>query len=152
MGPNGFAQGSKALNTFVDNLIYACSRVAAHGLTILIEPLNHYDAPNYFLQNTDQASAIIQTVNAPNLKLMFDCYHIQIMQGDISRRLIALQSIIGHVQIASVPDRAEPDTGELNYRHVLKVLDEIGFDQPIGAEYRPRTTVQAGLGWMDLFR
>ena len=146
----GIAQGVDAHKTFIDNLAYACSRAKPHEINILIEPLNHYDAPGYFLQTSTQAKIIIDEVASDNLKLMFDCYHIQIMEGDISRRLTALKTIIGHVQIASVPDRAEPDSGELCYRHVFKLLDEIGYDKPIGAEYRPRSKVEAGLGWMNL--
>lgn len=144
----GMAQDESAHKTFVDNLRYATAQAKPHGITILIEPLNHWDAPDYFLQTSTQAQAIIDEIAADNLKLMFDCYHIQIMEGDISRRLMALLPIIGHIQIASVPRRAEPDAGELDYRHVLKTLDEIGYNKPIGAEYRPTTTVAAGLGWM----
>ena len=146
----GIAQGSDTHKTFVNNLAYACSQAKPHDIEILIEPLNHFDVPGYFLQTSTQAKIIIDEVASDNLKLMFDCYHIQIMEGDISRRLSALKPIIGHVQVASVPDRAEPDSGELCYRHVLKVLAEMGYDKPIGAEYRPTTTVEAGLGWMNL--
>ena len=148
----GIAQGQKAYNTFIENLFYATSQANKHNITMLIEPLNRYDVPGYFLQSTDQAENIIEKIGVSNLKLLFDCYHVQIMEGDISRRLLALQSIIGHIQIASVPDRTEPDVGELNYQHLLQVLENIGYDRPIGAEYHPRGTTQAGLGWMDLFR
>lgn len=144
----GFAAGDAAHETYVENLRYALSHARAHGITILIEPLNRYDAPNYFLATSEQAKAIIDEVADDGLKLMFDCYHIQIMEGDISRRLKSLKPIIGHIQIASVPERAEPDTGELDYRHVFKVLAEIGYTAPLGAEYKPRTTTDAGLGWM----
>lgn len=148
----GFAKGDAAHATFMENLRYATSQAGAHGITILIEPLNHYDAPDYFLQTSKQAKAIIDEVGASNLKLMFDCYHLQIMEGDISRRLASLKPIIGHIQIAAVPDRGEPDRGELDYRHVLKVLDEIGYTAPIGAEYKPRATTDEGLGWMASFK
>jgi len=146
----GFAEGNTAHKTYVENLRYALSAVQAHGITILIEPLNRYDAANYFLRTSEQAKAIIDEVASDGLKLMFDCYHIQIMEGDISRRLKSLQSIIGHIQIASVPDRAEPDAGELDYRHILELLEEIGYTAPIGAEYKPRSTTDEGLGWMSL--
>lgn len=148
----GFASGEVAHKTFIDNLRYATTNAAKHKITILIEPLNHYDAPNYFLQNTTQAKAIIEEVGVKNLKLMFDCYHIQIMEGDVSRRLEALKPITGHIQIASVPDRAEPDEGELDYRHILKVIDDIGYTAPIGAEYKPTYATEDGLGWMDDLR
>lgn len=144
----GFAQGQAAHEVFVENLSYACECASKHGITILIEPLNKYDAPNYFLQTSSQAKKIIEDVGADNIKLMFDCYHLQIMEGNISRRLIELKSIIGHIQIASVPLRQEPNKGELDYRHIFKVLIDNGFDKPIGAEYKPATTTQEGLNWI----
>ena len=147
----GFAEGIAAHETFVANLTHACDMAAATGKTILIEPLNHHDAPGYFLQTSQQARAIIEAVARDNLKLMFDCYHLQIMEGDISRRLRDLMPLIGHIQIASVPDRAEPDHGELSYGHVFGVLEELGYSAPIGAEYKPRTDTEAGLGWMKAF-
>lgn len=148
----GFAGGPKAHATFIENLHYAAEKAARHGITILIEPLNHYDAPNYFLGTSAQAKAVIHEVGMANLKLMFDCYHLQIMEGDITRRLASLMPIIGHIQIASVPDRAEPDRGELDYGHVFNALDGLGYTAPLGAEYRPRGTTEEGLGWMDPFR
>jgi len=143
----GFASGDVAHQTFIENLRYAVAQAAEHGITILIEPLNHHDAPGYFLQTSSQASAIIEAVGADNLKLMFDCYHLQIMEGDISRGLAAMMPIIGHIQIASVPDRGEPDSGELDYEHVFGVLEALGYKAPIGAEYKPRDGTDKGLGW-----
>ncbi|NKC04227.1 hydroxypyruvate isomerase family protein [Brucella haematophila] len=145
----GKAEGEAAHRTFVANLAYACEQAAAHDITILIEPLNHRDAPGYFLKTSGQAIVIINQVAASNLKLMFDCYHLQIMEGDISKRLEALQPHIGHVQIAAVPDRAEPDHGELDYRHIVRLLDTLGYEKPVGAEYRPKTTTDAGLSWLS---
>lgn len=144
----GFAHGDEAHTTFTENLAYACSQAASHGITILIEPLNRYDAPGYFLQTATQAKAIIDEVGLPNLKLMFDCYHLQIMGGDICRSLNDLMPIIGHVQFAGVPGRNEPDGGELNYRHIFKHLDELGYAAPLGAEYKPLAGTDAGLGWI----
>lgn len=144
----GFSQGLAAHATFADNLAYACEAAAPHGITILIEPLNPYDAPGYFLNSSAQAADIIAQVGAPNLKLMFDCYHLQIIEGDLTRRLDALMPIIGHIQFASVPARAEPDEGEVNYAHIFAHLDTLGYDAPLGAEYKPRGTVEAGLGWL----
>ncbi len=146
----GNASGDPACKTYIENLRYATRKADKLDITILIEPLNHYDAPGYFLSNTEQAKRILDEVAAPNLKLMFDCYHLQIMQGDISRSLLELMPIIGHIQIASVPDRSEPDGGELNYRHIINLLKDIGYSHPIGAEYNPRTSVEAGLGWINL--
>lgn len=145
----GFASGEKAHTTFISNLRYATEKAAQHGITILIEPLNHHDAPGYFLQTSEQAKSIIDEVATDNLKLMFDCYHLQIMEGDISRRLENLLPIIGHIQIASVPDRAEPDHGELNYEHIYGVLRDLGFGAPLGAEYKPVSTTDDGLTWLE---
>ena len=146
----GFAKGEAAHKTFVANLRYALARVEGKSLTLLIEPLNHHDAPGYFLQTADQAAEIIAEINDPNLKLMFDCYHLQIMQGDLSRLLKRMLPVTGHIQIAAVPSRAEPDEGELDYRHILKHVDSIGYEGYIGAEYHPRSSTEAGLGWLKL--
>ena len=134
--------------TFITNLSYACDLAAVHGIGILIEPINHHDIADYFLKTTGQAIDIITRVNKPNLKMIFDCYHVQIMEGDISRKLETLMPYIGHIQIAAVPSRAEPDEGELDYRHVFKQLEELGYDGPLGAEYKPRRTTDAGLDWL----
>ena len=141
----GFAQGEAAEAAFVETLTYACG---ATDRTILIEPLNRYDAPGYFLTTTAQAEAIIGRVAAPNLKLMFDCYHVQLMEGDVTHRLERLTPLIGHIQFASVPDRGPPDRGELNYQHVFNVIDAMGWDLPLGAEYKPGGATEPTLGWM----
>lgn len=142
----GFADGHEAHQTFVENLRYACGQT---DRTILIEPLNHHDAPGYFLNSSSQAADIIAEVDMPNLKLMFDCYHLQIMEGDLTRRLTHHQGIIGHIQFASVPERAEPDLGEVNYTHIFAYLKELGYTAPLGAEYKPLSgKTDDGLGWM----
>lgn len=148
----GFAQGKAAHQTFVDNLAYACAQSALQGIQILIEPLNHYDAPGYFLQTTNQASRILDQVGATNLKLMFDCYHVQLMEGDLTHRLAALMPRIGHIQFASVPDRGPPDQGELNFAHIFAVIDRLGYAAPLGAEYKPGGQTDDSLGWMDMVR
>jgi len=148
----GFAQGRAAHNTFVSNLKYACDRAARAGITILIEPLNHYDAKGYFLSTTDQAIAIMDEVGADNIRLMFDCYHVQLMQGDLSHRITNLLPRIGHIQFASVPDRGRPDQGEVNYAHIFSHIASLGYDAPLGAEYKPQGDTDATLGWMETFR
>ncbi|MFT5111746.1 MAG: hydroxypyruvate isomerase [Parasphingorhabdus sp.] len=148
----GSTTGKSAHNIFLENLRYATASTKNLNITILIEPLNHYDAPGYFLKTSGQAQNIIEEVNADNLKLMFDCYHLQIMEGDISRRLKVLHPIIGHIQIASVPDRAEPDTGELNYEHIFRLLKSLNYHAPIGAEYRPTDRIDENLGWLQKFK
>ncbi len=144
----GFAEGQAAERAFRANLDHACRLARPLGITILIEPLNRYDAPGYFLTGSDQAARIIEAAGHDNLRLMFDCYHLQIMEGDISRRLRAHRDILGHVQIASVPDRGAPDRGELDYRHICTVLDNLGWTRPIGAEYRPDRPTDETLGWL----
>ncbi|MSU88785.1 TIM barrel protein [Rhodobacteraceae bacterium 2CG4] len=148
----GFATGDAASEAFRANLSYACAQAAPHGISILIEPLNRYDAPGYFLTTTEQAREIIARVGAPNLKLMFDCYHVQLMEGDLTHRLRALQPVIGHIQFASVPDRAAPDRGEVNYAHVFGVVRDMGWPTPLGAEYKPGGDTDATLGWLKDLR
>ncbi|SDC22686.1 hydroxypyruvate isomerase family protein [Ruegeria marina] len=148
----GFADGPEAHRCFVDNLGHACRQAARHGLTILIEPLNRYDAPGYFLTTTGQAAKVIAEVGAANLKLMFDCYHVQVMEGDLTRRLGALLPLIGHIQFASVPDRGPPDRGEVAYDHIFRVIGALGYEQPLGAEYKPGGDTEASLGWLTAIR
>ncbi|OSP55823.1 hydroxypyruvate isomerase family protein [Pseudoruegeria sp. SK021] len=148
----GFATGDDAHATFLSNLAYACAAAAPHGITILIEPLNRYDAPGYFLTTTAQARQIIAEVGTQNLKLMFDCYHVQLMEGDLTHRLLDLQPIIGHIQFASVPDRAAPDHGEVNYTHIFDIVRDMGWPTPLGAEYKPGGDTDATLGWLTAIR
>ena len=144
----GFASGDAARATFLDNLHYACTAAAAHGITILIEPLNRFDAPGYFLNTTDQADAIIRDNARPNLKLMFDCYHVGRTEGDVIDRLNALLPIIGHIQFAAVPDRGAPDHGAVDYARVFAEVDRLGWTTPLGAEYKPGGPTEATLGWL----
>lgn len=133
---------------FVENLTMAADKAARAGLDILIEPINHRDKPGYFLHRIEQAATIIEKVGRSNIRIMFDCYHTQIMQGDLTRRLKSYLALIGHVQIAAVPSRAEPDEGEIDYREICRVLDRIGYDGWIGAEYKPHGRTEDGLGWL----
>jgi len=145
----GISQGHLSEIVFDANLLYACERGVEAGVTILIEPLNPGDAPSYYLRSTTQAEAIIERLDQPNLKLMFDCYHVQILDGEVCGSLERLLPIIGHIQFASVPDRSEPDRGDLDYREVFALIDDLGWREPIGAEYRPSgATVESGLSWM----
>lgn len=145
----GYADGRAAHETFVANLSYACTQTAPHGITILIEPLNKYDAPGYFLATTDQALAVISDVGVANLKLMFDCYHVQLMEGDLTHRIEALLPSFGHIQFASVPDRRAPDHGEVNYDHVFNTVARHGYDTPLGAEYKLGGDTEATLNWVN---
>ncbi|AAV95811.1 TIM barrel protein [Ruegeria pomeroyi] len=144
----GFAAGPQARAMFERNLDYATSRT---DRTILIEPLNRHDAPGYFLQTTGQAQEIIKSVSAPNLKLMFDCYHVGRTEGDILTRLTELLPLIGHIQFASVPDRGAPDHGELNYAEIFSHISKLGWTTPLGAEFKPRETDEI-TRWLTSFR
>lgn len=147
----GFSSGRVAHDTFVDNLRHACTQAAPFGITILLEPLNKYDAPGYFLTTTEQAVSVMDAVDATNLKLMFDCYHVQLMEGDLTHRLKNLLPCIGHIQFASVPDRGPPDSGEINYAHVFDVIASLGYTNPLGAEYKPKGPTEDTLSWMETF-
>ncbi|OWV80403.1 isomerase [Rhizobium sp. R635] len=147
----GNSSGPRARRAFCENLGYACD-AAGDGVTILIEPLNPYNAPGYFLNGAEQAADIIREVGRPNLRLMFDFYHIQIIEGDVTRRFETLLPLIGHVQIASVPDRGTPDHGELDYGYVLSRVAELGWRQPIGAEYLPRDVANPDMSWLARHR
>ena len=142
----GFSDGAEAHQTFVENLKYAAG---ATDRMILIEPLNRHDAPGYFLKTTDQARSIIEEVSAPNIKLMFDCYHVGRTEGDVVTRLKDLLGVVGHIQFASVPDRGAPDHGELNYDAIFRSISEIGWSRPIGAEYKPGGTTEKTLDWLS---
>ena len=148
----GFAEGPAAEAAFDANLNFACDMAAGQGATVLIEPLNRHDAPGYFLRDADQAAAIIGRLGRANLRLMFDCYHLQIMQGDLTRLLTRMAPITGHIQFAGVPDRGRPDRGEVNYRHIFAHIDGLGWNRPLGAEYKPQGPTGASLGWMETLR
>lgn len=148
----GFASGPAAQSTFTANLSYACEAAGRHGITILIEPLNAHDAPGYFLNTTQHAAEIIGEVQAPNLKLMFDCYHVGRTEGDVMDRVTALLPIIGHIQFASVPDRGAPDHGEVDYAEVFSGIAALGWSEPLGAEYKPGGPTEASLAWLAEYR
>ena len=141
----GKAEGPTALRTLVDNLKWACER-APHA-SLLIEPINTRDRPNYFLNRIEQAADIIGKVGRPNVKIQFDFYHVQIVSGDLIKRFEAHQPLVGHVQIAAVPTRAEPDEGEINYPAVFEALDRFGWSGWTACEYKPRARTEDGLGW-----
>ena len=148
-GPEG---KDKARRTFLSALRYAATQAEPHGIVILIEPLNVRDAPGYHLTGTAQAESLIHEAGHANIRLMFDCYHMQIMEGDLTKRIERLLPIIGHIQIAGVPGRDEPDSGEVAYERLLPMIDALGYDGFIGAEYRPRGATDEGLGWLERFK
>jgi hydroxypyruvate isomerase len=133
---------------YLENLAYAAAQAQQAGVTVLLEPINTRDMPGFFLNRQDQAQAICKEVGASNLKVQFDCYHCQIVEGDLAVKLRRDMGGIGHIQIAGVPDRHEPDLGELNYPYLFALIDELGYDGWIGCEYRPRGDTSAGLQWL----
>lgn len=142
------ADHATAAEVFVGNLLKFAPQAADHNLNILLEPLNPRDMPGYFYSRAEQAVEIIDRVGAPNVKLMFDVYHVGVTQGDVITRLRALKDRIGHVQVAAVPSRAEPDEGEIAYPAIFRELDAIGYEGWVGAEYLPRAGTDEGLGWV----
>ena len=154
----GADQASAARSVYVSNLRWAATEAAKSGRTILIEPINPRDMPRFFLNRQDEAHAIVQEVGAPNLQVQMDLYHCQIVEGDVAMKLRQYLPTgrVGHLQIAGVPERHEPDVGELNCAYLFEVIDEVaaqcGWQGWVGCEYRPRMGAEpggtsGGLGW-----
>lgn len=140
---------SDAQKTYRASITYACERAALKGLDIVIEPINGRDMPGYFLNNFDFAAGLITELALPNLKLQYDIYHRQILHGDVMKSLEQLMPMIGHIQIAAVPLRHEPTTGELDDVKVLHHLDHLNYSGFVGLEYRPRGKTIDGLTWLS---
>ena len=154
----GASQASAARSVYVSNLRWAATEAAKSGRTILIEPINPRDMPRFFLNRQDEAHAVVQEVGAPNLQVQMDLYHCQIVEGDVAMKLRQYLPTgrVGHLQIAGVPERHEPDVGELNCAYLFEVIDEVaaqcGWQGWVGCEYRPRLGAEPGgtsrgLGW-----
>jgi hydroxypyruvate isomerase len=133
--------------TYIANLKCAAGQFGKYGITLLIEAINTRDMPGFYLQTQARSYATLAAVNAPNLKMQLDCYHMQIMEGDLAMKLRKYAAQCGHIQIAGVPERHEPDTGEIRYSYIFDLLDEIGYDGWVGCEYRPAGKTVDGLGW-----
>jgi 2-dehydrotetronate isomerase len=140
-------QRPAAEKVFAANLARAADLAAASDITLLIEPINPRDRPDYFLNRVEHAADVIAKVGRPNVKIQFDFYHVQIVEGDLIRRFEMHFPLVGHVQIAAVPSRHEPDEGEVNYPAVFAMLDQIGYGGFVSCEYRPRGRTEEGLGW-----
>ena len=149
--PAGVSEAD-ARRTLVANLRFAAERVGQHGIRLLLEPINTFDMPGFFVNRTAQALSIMDEVGSPNLWLQHDIYHAQRMQGELAATLRAALPRIGHLQLADNPGRHEPGTGEINYRHLFRLLDDLGYSGHIGCEYRPLDAspggTVAGLGWV----
>ncbi len=141
-----------ACASYRESLAYLCDQAGQAGLDVLIEPINARDMPGYFLNDFNYAADLIADLGYANLKLQFDIYHRQIIHGDVLNGLKTLMPIIGHVQIAAVPLRHEPGTGELDDFRILSELDELGYTGFVGCEYRPAARTVDGLGWLNAFR
>jgi hydroxypyruvate isomerase len=143
------ADADECLSVYRRNLKYAAAQCEPEGVNILIEPINNRDMPGYLLNRQAQAHQIRAAVGAPNLKVQMDFYHAQIMEGDIAMTFKKYQDHVGHIQIAGVPERHEPDTGEVNYAWLFRLLDDLGYEGWVGCEYRPAGTTLEGLGWLE---
>ncbi|QCK84662.1 TIM barrel protein [Phreatobacter aquaticus] len=137
-----------ATGTFVENLSIAADKAGAHGLTLLLEPLNPRAMPNYFYSTLRGAGDIIARIGKPNIKIMFDVFHVGVSEGDVLTKLEYWMPHIGHIQFAAVPSRAEPDEGEIDFRAIFKAIDRLGWKGWVGAEYKPRAGTDEGLGWV----
>ncbi|VBM08382.1 2-oxo-tetronate isomerase [Burkholderia pseudomallei] len=135
-------------DVYLRNLAHAAEAARAQNVTIVIEPINPRDMPGFFLNRQDDAQAICREVGAPNLLVQFDCYHCQIVEGDLAMKLKRDIAGIGHIQIAGVPQRHEPDVGEIHYPYLFELIDVLGYDGWIGCEYRPKAGTSEGLGWL----
>lgn len=142
------ADRAACTRTLIDNIRLAADAVSADGITLVLEPINtKIDIPGYFYATTASALEIIDAVDRPNVKLLYDIYHMQIMEGDIARTIERLLPLIGHIQLADNPGRNEPGTGEISYPWLLERLEALGYDGWIGCEYKPAGDTAAGLGW-----
>ena len=133
---------------YIENVRFAAQEMAKHGRVLVIEPINPRDMPGYFLNTQAEGHAICKEIGLPNLKVQMDFYHCQIVEGDLTMTFKKYFAGIGHVQIASVPARHVPGEGEVNYRHIFKLLDVMGYDGYVGCEYRPRGRTEDGLVWL----
>ncbi|WP_343731496.1 2-oxo-tetronate isomerase [Duganella sp.] len=137
----------QARTTYLANLRYAAQQLQPAGIDLLIEPINHYDMPGYFLNRSSQALELIRAAACPNLFLQYDIYHMQRMEGELSNTIRAHLQLIRHMQVADTPGRHEPGSGEINYRHLFAFIDQLGYDGWLGCEYIPVAGTDAGLGW-----
>lgn len=145
----GKTSAPDAKTTFIANLRYAADKAEAHGINILLEPLNGYDVPGYFLLDNALAASIIEETARDNIRIMFDCYHSGRRDENVLQQYLTYQDKIGHVQFAAVPDRGEPDRGDVDYRQLLPQIAKAGYSSYFGAEYKPRQSTDTGLGWLS---
>lgn len=147
IAPEGIASGMLH-KTLINNLRFAAKELKQAGIKLLIEPINYYDIPGFFVNKTVQAVDILKEVGSDNLFIQYDIYHMQRMEGELVNTMKQHLAKIAHIQLADNPGRNEPGTGEINYPFIFKSLDEMGYTGWIGAEYKPLTTTEAGLSWL----
>ena len=135
--------------TLIANLKYAAQKLAPDNITVLLEAINYRDIPGFFINTQAESYEICEAVDEPSLKMQMDLYHMQVMEGDIATKLRQYAPQCGHIQIAGTPGRNEPDTGEVHYEYLFRLLDEIGYAGWVGCEYRPAGTTIGGLGWFQ---
>ena len=150
--PPAEANPASCRATLIENLKYAAGELAPRGITLLLEAINTRDIPGFFVTTQAESFAICSAVDAPNLKMQMDCYHMQVMEGDLAKKLKHYAPHCGHIQIAGAPERNEPDTGEVRYGYIFRLLDDMGYQGWIGCEYRPAGATAAGLGWFQPYR
>lgn len=134
--------------TYLANMKFAAKELAKHNLNLLLEPINTRDMPGYFLNTQSQAHELLAECGEPNVRVQMDFYHAQIMEGDLAMTFKKYFKDVGHIQIASVPNRNEPDDGEVNYPFIFKLLDEMEYQGWVGCEYRPKGKTEDGLAWL----
>ena len=144
----GVASQGASRDTYVKNLAWAAGQFAPLGLTAVIEAINRHDMPGYLVNLQADTAGVVEEIGAPNLRMQMDCYHMGMMQEDVAARLRQYRALCGHVQIAGVPGRHEPDTGDMDYRPIFAALDEIGYPGWVGCEYNPVGETVAGLKWL----
>ncbi len=140
-----------ATAVYAANLAWAAEQAKPAGVRLVIEPINHRDMPGYFLNTQAQGAAIIEAIGSDRIGLQFDLYHVQITEGDITKRMEQFMPVIAHMQIADVPARHEPGTGEIGWPFVFRRMDELGYQGWVGCEYRPAGETMAGLAWREQF-
>ena len=149
--PDASLRPGVAQATYVANLAWAAEQAAARGVLVVIEPINHRDMPGFLLNTMGQGAAIVEALGRERVGLQFDVYHCQVTEGDVTRRMEALLPLIAHMQVADVPDRHEPGTGEIGWAYVFGTMDRLGYSGWVGCEYRPAGDTVAGLGWRDRY-
>ncbi len=150
--PPGDLRPGTAAALYAANLAWAAEQAAPRGVTLVLEPINHRDMPGFFLNTMAQGAAVVEALGRDRVGLQFDVYHCQVTEGDVTKRMAALMPLIAHMQIADVPARNEPGTGEIGWPFVFAEIDRLGYAGWVGCEYRPRGDTVTGLSWRQFFK